>query len=120
MADQWEYTVSPKIWDTDELFTDQLNLVQRALDYEFVGAVEIEGWEHHVWRRPKRAPQAQAHQAWSDALTQLAVASGKKLNARARRFLKTLARREAGPDAGKAKAKAAKPKATKKAKKKER
>jgi hypothetical protein len=56
MANKWEYVVSPKIWDTDEELTDMLNFIHDALDLEFVGAVELGGWEHHVWRKPKAAP----------------------------------------------------------------
>jgi hypothetical protein len=93
MADLWEYTVSPKIWDTDEDFTHMLATAHEALDYEFVGAVEIQGWEHHVWRRPP-ANSIKAFAGWTSVLQAMAKRSGKKLGRRARRFLKSLAKIE--------------------------
>jgi hypothetical protein len=90
----WEYTVSPKLWDTDDEFTHMLNTAQRELAYEFVGAVKLGGWEHHVWRRPMPKKKFDTVKAWTAVLATVANRSGKKPGARARRFLRSLAARE--------------------------
>jgi hypothetical protein len=84
--EDWHYEVTPKLWDTDEAFTDQLNLCAR-IGFEFVGAVEIDGFEHHVWRQLTPRPRAQAG-GWSGVIGTLAKKFG--ASDRADAFLRRL------------------------------
>jgi len=81
LPEDWHYEVTPKLWDTDEAFTDQLNLCAR-IGYEFVCSVEIQGWEHHVWRQLKPKPQAQAG-PWGGVVGTLSKKFGKSKRAEA-------------------------------------